>query len=244
MANESDARPDTPITTRTLHRERVKVSQSVAAAIGQELRQPVYAITSAAQLLRYRNIEDPLIERNLGRIMRETERLNTLIAALVDYGQPALVQLAPGHPDEVWTTVLGAHRGMLESKAILAHHAAPRDPAAFAIDADQLAHAFGNLIVNAVDAAPEGTDLTIHSSVDRDGTWRSIVHNDGPAIAPDTLPRVFEPLVTTKPGRVGMGLAVAHRILSEHGGTIAIDSSESTGTTVTITLPNPSTRLP
>src|SRR5947209_12724295 len=105
-ASESETRQDDPITTRTLHRERVKVSQHVAAAIAHELRNPVFAIASAAQLLRYRSSDDPLIERNLGRILRETERLNSLVAALLEYGRPAPVQLTAGDPDDVWTDVL------------------------------------------------------------------------------------------------------------------------------------------
>lgn len=236
-APDSEPRSDTPITTRTLRRERVKVSQNVAAAIAHELRNPVFAIASAAQLLRYRTTDDPLIERNLGRILRETERLNALVAALLDYGRPAPVQLAPADPDDVWTDVLAAHRGILESKALLVDHSAPRNRALCAIDAEQLAQAFGNALINAIDAAPEGTDLTIHSAVDGDGTWRCHLHNDGAPVPADILPHVFEPLVTTRAGHAGTGLAVAHRIVSDHGGTVSLDSAEDAGTTLTFILP-------
>jgi signal transduction histidine kinase len=229
-------RHETPITTRTLHRERVRASQNIAAAIAHELRNPVFGITSAAQLLRYRNIEDPLIERNLGRILRETERLNSLIAALLEFGRPEPVQLALNDPDEIWTTVLAAHKGVLESKALLVHHAPPRDRATCQVDVEQLAQAFGNVLVNAIEASAEGSDLTIHSAIERDGSWRSMVHNDGPPISADVLSRVFEPLVTTKTGHAGTGLAVAHRIASDHGGSISIDC-DAAGTTVTFTLP-------
>lgn len=238
MATESEPRPETPITTRTLHRERVKVSQNVAASIAHELRNPVFAIASATQLLRYRNADDPIIERNLGRILRETERLNTLVAALLEYGRPAPVRLEPGDPDDVWTDVLTTHRGLLESKALLVSHSPPRDRATCSLDAEQLSTAFANVLANAIDAAPEGSDLTIHSSIDRDGSWRSHLHNDGAPIPDEVLARVFEPLVTAKPGHAGIGLAVAHRILSEHTGTLAVASGgEAGGTTASFTLP-------
>ena len=244
MATDTDSRTETPITTRTLHRERVKVSQHVAASIAHELRNPVFAIASAAQLLRYRNTDDPIIERNLGRILRETERLNSLVAALLEYGRPAPAILVTADPDEVWTDVLAAHRGLLESKALLVHHTPPRDRAACAVDAEQLATAFANTLVNAIEAAPEGSDLSVHSSIDRDGTWRSMLHNDGPVLPPEVAGRIFEPLVTTKPGHAGIGLAVAHRIMNEHGGTIALAADGSAaageasgGVTITFTLP-------
>jgi signal transduction histidine kinase len=245
MATDSEPRhvSETPITTRTLNRERVKISQNIAASIAHELRNPVFAIASAVQLLRYRNNDDPLIERNLGRVLRETERLNAIISALLEYGRPDPVQLAPADPDALWAEVLAAHRGLLESKAVLAHHSGAPTPVVCAIDREQLALAFSNVLANAVDAAPEGSDLLIQSAVDRDGSWHSRVRNDGPTIAPDVLPRVFEPLVTTKPGRAGTGLSVAHRIMSDHGGSITIENNAAQadgtagGVTVTFVLP-------
>ena len=231
-----DSRPETPITTRTLRRERVKVSQQVAAAIAHELRNPVFSIASAAQLLRYRTTDDPIIERNLGRILREAERLNALVSALLDYGRPAPVRLEPGDPDQVWMGVLEANRGLLESKALLVQHRPAHPRATCAIDAAQLAHALSNALVNAVDAAPEGSDLRIDSAIE-DATWRSRLHNDGATVPPETLARAFEPLVSAKAGHAGIGLAVVQRIVHEHGGGLALESAEGAGTTFTVTLP-------
>jgi signal transduction histidine kinase len=240
---ESDTARDNPlpVTTRTLRRERVKVSQHVASAIAHELRNPVFAIASAAQLLRYRVGDDPLMEKNIGRILREAERLNRLVTTLLDYGRPAPVRLAPADPDEVWTDVIAAHRGALESKALLVTHSAALPRATCNVDAEQLAQAFSSLLANAIDAAPEGSDLTIESRQTPDGGWTSSIRNPGPPIAGDVLPHVFDPLVTTKPGHAGIGLAVAHRVVSDHGGTIAIQS-DGTGTSATLALPGLPTR--
>ena len=229
---------------RTLHRERVKISQHVAAAIAHELRTPVFGIASAAQLLRYRNTDDPLIERNLGRILRDAERLNVLIDALLEYGRPEPVRLAPADPDETWSAVIAAHRGPLESKALLVHHEPASPRASCALDGEQLAQAFGNLLANAIEAAPEGGDLTITSSVDDDGTWQSRLHNGGPPVPSEILPRLFEPLVTRKAGHAGIGLAVAHRIMGDHAGTVVIQSEDGSGTTAIVALPPTTTRLP
>ena len=234
---ESDLRRDTPITTRTLQRERVKVSQNVAASIAQELRNPIFAIASAAQLLRYRVTDDPLIEKNIGRVLREAERLNDLVAALLDYGRPAPVRLEPADPDEVWTDVVETQRGALESRAILVQHTSARPRASCGIDAEQLSQAFTHALVNAIDAASEGSDLTIVSSASADGSWQSRLHNDGATVPADALSHVFAPLYTTKPRHVGIGLAVAHRVLNDHGGTIALENGADGGVTVTFTLP-------
>jgi signal transduction histidine kinase len=219
-----------------MNRERIKISQNVAAAIAQEMRNPVFGIASAAQLLRYRVTDDAVMERNIGRILREAERLNALISALVEYGRPAPVQLEPADPDALWADVIARHRGLLESRAILVQHvpAAPRVQCN--VDREQFAQACANVLTNAVDASPEGSDLTVSSSV-ADGSWTSCLHNDGAPVPEEILSRIFEPLVTTKPGHAGIGLAAAQRILGEHGGSIALTSREGSGTSVFITLP-------
>jgi signal transduction histidine kinase len=223
-------------------REQVKTSQNVAAAIAHELRTPVFGIASAAQLLRYRITDDPVMEKNIGRILRDTERLNTLVEALLEYGRPAPVELAPADPDQTWTDVLQLQRGLLESKALLVNHTAADPRAVCSLDAEQFAQACAGVLSNAIEAAPEGSDLAIISGTRSDGSWHSTLHNDGAAIPDELLPRVFDPLVSSKPGHAGIGLATAHRILTEHSGTIALESSDGAGTTVTFALP--ASRLP
>ncbi|MEP6491562.1 MAG: ATP-binding protein [bacterium] len=232
-----DVRQDQPISARALHRERLKISQNAAAGIAHELRNPVFAIASAAQLLRYRITDDPVIEKNIGRILREAERLNGLIEALLEYGRPAPIQMAHADPDDVWTEILASHRGVLESKALLVRRTTADPRATCNIDVEQLGQAFSNILANAIDAAPEASDLTILSSRTADGGWQAELHNDGPTIVAELLPHAFEPLVTTKLGHAGIGLAIVHRIVSEHGGAAALVSSEGAGTTLTVTLP-------
>ena len=236
-AAEPELNLDTAASARAQNRGRVKLSQDIAAGIAHELRNPVLAISSAAQLLRYRITDDPVVEKNIGRILREAERLNSLIAALLGYGRPPAVDLTPADPDHVWSTVISAHRGELESRALLVHHSPAHPRATCAIDAEQLAEACSSALSNAIDAAPEGSDLTIASAYTGHGAWTSRLHNDGPPIPASLLENVFEPLVGTKPGHAGVGLAVAQRVLADHGGAISIESADGTGTTVTLALP-------
>lgn len=219
------------------------MSQDVATSIAHELRNPVFAIASAAQLLRYRITDDPVIEKNLGRILRESERLNAFIAALLEFGRPAPVRLDPADPDAVWDDVLAARRGALESKSLKVLHVAPEPRATCALDAEQLAHAFTIALDNAIEAATPGTDLCVESVVRADGGWESRLRNDGPRIPEETLAHALEPLVTTKYGHTGIGLALARRVMTDHGGTIAI-ASDDDGTTVSVSLPAPPPRLP
>jgi signal transduction histidine kinase len=165
------------------------------------------------------------------------ERLNSMVTALLEYGRPSPIRLQPGDPDAVWDEVIENHRGQLESRALLLQRSRVETPARCAIDAQQLAQVLVNLFVNATDAAPEGSDLSLHTSVLPNGAWHCRLHNGGAAIPADVLPRVFEIFFSTKPGGTGIGLALCQRIIEEHGGTISLESTPEAGTAATIVLP-------
>lgn len=222
---------------RGAQRRRLEAIGEISAGIARELRNPLLGIGSAAQLLRFRVRDDPVIEKNVGRILREVEHLNAVVSALLEYGSPAPLQLSSVDPDEVWHKVLLAKRGLLESKALVMRYRPARPRVASRIDEEQIIQVFVNVLSNAVDAAPEGSDLTLTSVPLTDGRWQCRLHNDGPPVPPDVLPRLFELFFSTKPGGTGLGLPLCERILDDHGGAIAIESMADSGTTVTITLP-------
>ena len=219
-------------------RHRSSAIGEVAAGVAHELRNPIFGISSAAQLLRFRAREDPVMEKNVGRILREVERLNRNVGTLLELGRPIALKLSATDPDAVWDDVLEAERGRLESRAIAIRRTRPDTPPAILLDGEQLAQAFKSILSNAVDAAPEATDITLQSAALPNGGWRCRLTNGGAPIPADMLPRVFELFLSTKPGSTGVGLALAQRIVEEHQGTITIESTAETGTTVSVSLPS------
>ena len=222
---------------RVEEKRRLEAIGEVAAGIAHELRNPLFGISSAAQLLRFRAREDPVIERNVGRILREVERLNGMVTDLLEYGRPRPLELTRQHPDEIWDEVLETSRGLLEARSLTLRRTRITQRSQWAIDGERLRQVFLNILMNAVDAAPPESEVTLVSCVLPNGAWRCTLHNEGPAIPPEVLPRVFEIFFSTKQGGTGIGLALCRRIIDEHGGAIAIDSAPERGTTVTITIP-------
>jgi signal transduction histidine kinase len=218
-------------------RRRLEAVGELSAGIAHELRNPLLGISSAAQLLRFRAREDPVVEKNVGRILREVERLNRTVTALLEYGRTDPLRLAPGDPDLVWDAVVEEHRGQLESRALHLLRTRPARPGTCPIDAEQLAKAFLGALVSAIDAAPQASDLRLESEFLGEGGWRCRLHDSGAAIPADVLPRVFELFFAARPGGAGIGLALCRRIVEEHRGTVGVESAADRGTTVTITLP-------
>ncbi|HUF26817.1 MAG TPA: ATP-binding protein [Gemmatimonadaceae bacterium] len=219
-------------------KRRLESTGEVAAGVAHELRNPLFGISSAAQLLRFRAREDPVVEKNVGRILREVERLNRMVTALLDYGRPRPLRLTAADPDDVWDVVVEASRGLLESRALRLERSRDDHHSRGMFDTEQLAQAFRNVLVNAIDAAPEASDLALSTSALPGGAWRCRLHNGGPAIPAETLERVFEVFFSTKPGATGIGLALSRRIIEEHAGSIVLESATD-GTTCTIVLPLP-----
>lgn len=235
MKQASSSPPTVPVpaTRAEPHQEGIG---EVAAGIARELRQPLLAISSAAQLLRFRVADDPVVEKNIGRILREVERLNAFTAALLDYASTDPLHLAPVNPDALWDDVLEHERGTLESRALLLQRTRARPEVRCALDAAQARRLFVELLANAAEAAPEGTDLTLDASLTSDGSWRCRLHNTGAALPPDVLARAFDLFYSTRAGNAGIGLALVRRIAEDHGGSIIMESDAS-GTTATLTLP-------
>ena len=106
-----------------------------------------------------------------------------------------------------------------------------------AIDRDQFLSLLTNLLINALDASPEGSTVEVSSAGGKDDMIRVTVSDSGPGLDPAIADKLFTPFATSKPSGTGLGLTIARKIAQEHGGELTVTSRAEAGTTFTLILP-------
>lgn len=218
--------------------ERLATLGRIAATVGHELRSPLSALRAALF-----NVEGavqrgdaPTLERSLAVAARSIARCDRIVDELLDFARAPALRREPtaldGWLDELLDE-LGPQPGVDEVRRLASG-------ARIDCDRERLRRAVANVRLNAAQAVqerrPPGGRVTVTTRVDA-GRVGIELADDGPGIAPEDLPRVFEPLFSTKSFGVGLGLAIARQIATQHGGDVELSSEPGRGTTVTIWLP-------
>jgi signal transduction histidine kinase len=208
------------------------------------VRNPLAAIAnSVAVLTRLTRPEDNSTAWELlGVMSEEVARLDHLINGLLDFARPQVPRLIH---QPLGPVVDGALEASLRSQphATCIHVTRELDPALpdAPLDAQLLHLALCNLFTNAVQAMPQGGSLRVQLGFGqpRDGTPQALISitDSGPGIAPDVMPRLFEPFYTTKASGTGLGLAIVQRIVEAHHGQVEVRSTQGQGTTFLVLLP-------
>jgi two-component system, NtrC family, sensor histidine kinase PilS len=221
--------------SRMRQADRLATLGRMAANIAHEIRNPLASLTGAIEALAgLGSTED---ERNRLRsiVLRESDRLNDIITAFLDYARPAPLARATVNVPDVLHEILV----LLELRPMPANIKVVRQfPAVLRwdLDAQQFRQAVWNLCLNAAEAMPDGGELVVGAAVAA-GELDVWVSDTGDGIPPAELAHVFEPFYSTKTGGSGLGLALVHRIATEHGGRVDARSEPGFGTTLTLTLP-------
>lgn len=221
--------------------DRLATVGRLAANLAHEIRNPLASLTGAIEALTSGLVAGEERERLSRIVLREADRLNEMIRAFLEYARPAPLRLEAADVAAVLDDVLVLleHRDLPPALKIVRDY----PPAlVWRVDAHRLRQAVWNLCLNAVQAMPEGGELVVSAAAD-EGTLRLAVSDTGEGIAPEDLAHVFEPFYSTRPGGSGLGLALVHRIVQDHGGEVEVRSAPGRGTTVRLTLPAPAPAL-
>jgi len=230
----------------TRRADRLVALGTVALGLAHEIRNPLGGIKGAAQLLRA-GLTDPAHVQATDIIIREVDRLDGLVEQLRSLGTPPRLQLAPQNIHRILNDVLSLQRQAPEwGSTSLRTEFDPSLPAVLG-DRAQLTQVFLNLVKNAVEALAGQGELTVVTRIEtryhvrrrshRNQFLSVTIADDGPGVPEQAQSHLFSPFFTTKPRGTGLGLAVCHRIVSEHGGIIAYEPRPGGGARFRVTLP-------
>lgn len=217
--------------------DRMKELGEMAASVAHEIRNPLGGIKGFAALL-MRDLENnPEKKRFAEYIIQGADTLNRLVTSILDYSRPV---------DLKWKPIIIQHaiKDLIEtakadpslSKGIKYFLELPEKEITVTADKDHLKTAFLNLIVNAVEAMPNGGAITVILKAEED--FISIEFKDtGIGINKENLNKLFTPLFTTKKGGHGFGLAEVLKTVQAHGGDIKVESEPLSGSSFLVKIP-------
>lgn len=222
------------------HREQLAQQEQLAqlgalgAVLAHEVRTPLSGIKGYAQLLEER-LDEPRQQRFAQKIVTEAARLEALVNELLTYSHQEAMPDGLAAVDEVvesaWEQIAA---GAQMSGVTMEMHGLIEQPVSLFLD--RLRQVLLNLLMNAVQAMPEGGVIRV-SLFEGDEHATIVITDQGPGFGLDTLKKAFDPFYTTRPSGSGLGLAVCRKIVEGYGGTINAENSEEGGAMVTLVLP-------
>ncbi len=215
--------------------ERLAAMGTLAAGVAHEIRNPLSSIKGFATYFRTK-FEPGSKDHELAEVMiGEADRLNRVVSELLDLTRPSELRLADTLPAELLTHALRLVEDDCRSRGI-AVQTRFGDVGPVALDADRMLQAVLNLLLNAIQAMPDGGTLSVSAQAVRDRLELRVA-DTGPGIPREDLDRVFDPYFTTRNQGTGLGLATVRTVVEAHGGRVRIASEAGRGTEVTLDLP-------
>lgn len=223
-------------------KDRALFAEQMIGIVSHDLRNPISAITLAAEVLRLGELS-PVQQRTVAAIDRAAQRATRLIADLLDFTQARL-----GAGLSYTPAAICVHDVIAEAVDELRLAYPDRDlrhvragDGGCEGDASRLVQLVGNLVSNAMTYGRRDAPVTVTSACD--DALRLVVHNEGPVIPESVKATIFEPMTrgstTSSGGSVGLGLFIVREIARTHGGTVEVRSAEGEGTSFVVTLPRP-----
>ena len=214
--------------------DRLSYLGMFTTGIAHELRNPLASIKGYAQLLLGKELS-PAEEKYAQIIVRETDRLDSLLSQLLTFARPSSPQMSTKDMHEILKPMVE----MLEEKAreqkvTIRQHLEFTSPVL--VDEQKIQQVFWNILLNGLQAMPQGGELEV-TLKETSGEVVTSIRDSGPGIPMDQQTQVFDPFFTTKERGSGLGLAISLRIVETLGGRIDFESESGRGTTFWIRLP-------
>jgi signal transduction histidine kinase len=231
---------------RTLQAERVAAWRELARRLAHELKNPLFPLqVTVENLMRAKQKAPEMFEEvfheGTATLLAEIDNLKTIIGRFSEFSRMPQPQRRPTQLNDVVVSVLRVFHSQLrdddkQKNQIAVHTELAEALPEISADPDLLHRALQNLVLNAIDAMPQGGELTIRTATLGDRIELS-VSDTGSGLTSEECERLFTPYYTTKQHGTGLGLAIVQSVVSDHGGKISVASTKEKGTTFRIELP-------
>jgi two-component system nitrogen regulation sensor histidine kinase NtrY len=230
---------------RLVQTERVAAWRELARRLAHELKNPLFPLQLTVEnLIRARTQSpeqfDEVFRESSSTLLAEISNLKTIIGRFSEFSKMPHPQLQPVQVNEILRGVVKLFQAQLQAPGrapIACKLELYENLGAIAADPDLLHRALSNLVLNAMDAMPNGGTLTLRTRRD-DGKVIIEVADTGSGLTPEECERIFTPYYTSKQHGTGLGLAIVQSVVSDHGGRISVHSEPGRGTTFAIELPD------
>ena len=230
--------------TKKLHEtERLATIGQVAAMIGHDLRNPLQVLLNINTIIKtkFQRVSSQIQEDSDSEIIKDLLKkagdnlgyMNKIVSDLQDYARPLKPELIETNLEQLINETLSTIR---TPKNIKINFKIPKKLHPIYLEPMYMKRVFTNLIINALQAMPEGGQLTIEAAENSENVSISF-RDTGAGIAEENISKLFQPLFTTKAKGQGLGLAVCHRLVEAQKGAISIESKEGEGSTFIIKMP-------
>lgn len=229
--------------TEALQKAQSEIAQSeklaalgyLSAGMAHEVRNPLNSISLFAQLMR-QNTADQEQQEYLGKILKEIDRIDSIICKLLDASRRSRTISSDVQIDRVVDNAIDAFSPQIETGNIRVERRYHGVPPAIKADPAEVEQIFTNLFLNALDEMPGGGRLDIE--IYEENGWVVVkVGDSGGGIPAETLPNIFEPFFTTKSRGTGMGLPVVQRIARIYQGAVSVEKTTAEGTVFRLEFP-------
>jgi signal transduction histidine kinase len=225
---------------RAIQAERVAAWRELARRLAHELKNPLFPLQITIENLqraRERSAEefDEVFRESTTTLLSELSNLKTIVGRFSDFAKMPAPQFERVDVNELVRGAMKLYHARLGAAISLRLELADGD-LLIAADSDQLRRALSNLVLNAMDAMPDGGTLRVATARIQDGV-RISVADSGQGLTPEECERLFTPYYTTKHHGTGLGLAIVQSVVSDHHGKISVVSEPGRGSTFMIELP-------
>ncbi|MBN2317535.1 MAG: DUF4118 domain-containing protein [Acidobacteria bacterium] len=223
--------------------DRLAAIGNLSAGLAHEIRNPLASIEGSAGILGKGSLTEEQHREFLEIIKKECRRLNRLLGNLLDFARPPVPQRQSIILEPLLESVIRLVSHTASEKDIRIYRTVSPPDLTLNGDGEQLKQVILNLVLNAIQAMPEGGRIQLNARLEASDLIVEVV-DEGTGVAPEDLDRIFTPFFTTRENGTGLGLAVANQIIMQHGGILEARINTGGGMIFTIAIPQTEKETP